>query len=287
MGAPISLTHARGLGHRRASCTRTLIDNLGEVIWYGAQGLMIEPEYTDKWGAEVLLISEWADTHWQHVKFPEEFADNVKLRNFCVIDGETFVIPQNAGAPEIGAVVATGPTAAAAIKECKRIAEMVDGYSIEKPIEALDEAKESLTRLLVTTPTSPFRKSRPRPRKRCAPGRYRRSSLTKSRPVKVGLRSFEPCRDRQIQPRHLRGINTSSRTSGRTDRGRITSWPTRRGTSTTHKIAKNKKFMEAIKAHMEEEAEEKHESVRQMDMLAKSGRVSSAQLEKMKSRSHG
>ena len=54
-----------------------------------------------------------------------------------------------------------------------------------------------------------------------------------------------------------------------------------------HKIAKNKKFMEAIKAHMEEEAEEKHESVRQMDMLAKSGRVSSAQLEKMKSRSHG
>ena len=127
---------------------QNLIDNLGEVIWYGAQGLMIEPEYTDKWGAEVLLISEWADTHWQHVKFPEEVADNVKLRNFCVIDGETFVIPQNAGAPEIGAVVATGPTAAAAIKECKRIAEMVDGYSIEKPIEALDKAKEELDKAL-------------------------------------------------------------------------------------------------------------------------------------------
>jgi len=127
---------------------QNLIGNLGEVIWYGAQGLMIEPEYTDKWGAEVLLISEWADTHWQHVKFPEEFADNIKLRNFCVIDGETFVIPQNAGAPEIGAVVATGPTAAAAIKECKRIAEMVDGYSIEKPIEALDKAKEELDKAL-------------------------------------------------------------------------------------------------------------------------------------------
>jgi hypothetical protein len=51
-----------------------------------------------------------------------------------------------------------------------------------------------------------------------------------------------------------------------------------------HKIAKNKKFMEAIKAHMEEEAEEKHESVRQMDMLAKSGRVSDAQLAKAKAR---
>jgi hypothetical protein len=54
-----------------------------------------------------------------------------------------------------------------------------------------------------------------------------------------------------------------------------------------HKIAKNKKFMEAIKKHMEAEAEEKHESARQIDMLAKSGRVSSAQLEKMKAAKRG
>ena len=54
-----------------------------------------------------------------------------------------------------------------------------------------------------------------------------------------------------------------------------------------HQISKNKKFMQAIKAHMEEEAEEKHESARQMDMLAKSGRVSSAQLEKMKAAKRG
>ena len=32
-----------------------------------------------------------------------------------------------------------------------------------------------------------------------------------------------------------------------------------------HQISKNLKFMEAIKKHMEKEAEEKHESARQMD----------------------
>jgi hypothetical protein len=54
-----------------------------------------------------------------------------------------------------------------------------------------------------------------------------------------------------------------------------------------HKIAKNKKFMEAIKKHMEAEAEERHASARTMDMLAKSGRVSSTQLDNMKAKTRG
>jgi hypothetical protein len=45
--------------------------------------------------------------------------------------------------------------------------------------------------------------------------------------------------------------------------------------------------MEAIKKHMEAEAEEKHASARTMDMLAKSGRVSSTQLDKMKAKTRG
>jgi hypothetical protein len=121
-----------------------MIGNLAEVIWWGAEGIVIEPEYTAKWGAEVLLLSDWADKNWQQVRFPEEVRENVKLRNFTVIDGEYYVIPQWSGMPEIGAVVATGNTAKEAISECKRIAAMVDGYSVEKPLEAIDEAYENL-----------------------------------------------------------------------------------------------------------------------------------------------
>ena len=50
--------------------------------------------------------------------------------------------------PEIGAVVATGDTAEEAISECKRIAALVDGYSVEKPLEAIDEAYENLKKSL-------------------------------------------------------------------------------------------------------------------------------------------
>lgn len=51
-----------------------------------------------------------------------------------------------------------------------------------------------------------------------------------------------------------------------------------------HKIAKNKKFMEAIKKHMEAEAEEKHESARQMEMLARSGKISDKAMAAAKAR---
>ncbi|MBV8474086.1 MAG: hypothetical protein JO107_14805 [Hyphomicrobiales bacterium] len=55
-----------------------------------------------------------------------------------------------------------------------------------------------------------------------------------------------------------------------------------------HDISGNKKFLEAIKKHQEEEAEEHHETARHAEMLAKHGKISEKALAKAKSRkSHG
>jgi hypothetical protein len=48
----------------------------------------------------------------------------------------------------LGAVVATGETAAAAMAACKNIAEKVEGLSIDKPVEALAKAHADLKQLL-------------------------------------------------------------------------------------------------------------------------------------------
>lgn len=127
---------------------QNMISNLAEIMWYGAEGIVVEPEYKAKWGAMILLLSDWADKNWQQVSFPSKYRENVKLRNFCVIDGEYYVIPQASGMPEIGAVVAMGDTAQAAIDECKRIAKLVEGYSVEHPVESLDEAYANLKEIL-------------------------------------------------------------------------------------------------------------------------------------------
>lgn len=127
---------------------QNLIENLAEVIWHGAEGTLIEPEFRAKWGAEVLLISEWADQNWQHITFPPKVRDNIKLRNFCRIEGEYYVIPQWTGCAEVGAVVAMGNTAEEAIAEVKRIAELVEGHLLDKPVDALDQAQEQLAKVL-------------------------------------------------------------------------------------------------------------------------------------------
>lgn len=127
---------------------QVMIENLAEVLWEGAGGIVVEPEYRAKWGAMVFLVSDWANTNWQHVAFPKAIRENVKLRNFTMIDGEYYVIPQHGGVAEIGAVVAMGDTADEAVAECKRIAEQIEGYQIEKPVQALDDAQRDLKKLL-------------------------------------------------------------------------------------------------------------------------------------------
>ena len=125
-----------------------MIGNLADVLWEGAEGILIDPELIKPFGAELLLISEWADKNWQQVDFPASIREHVKLRNLMMIDGEYYVAPQSNGTTAIGAVVAMGDTQEEAIEECKRLAEMVEGYSIEKPIQALDKAGEQLTEIL-------------------------------------------------------------------------------------------------------------------------------------------
>lgn len=127
---------------------QVMMANMAEAIWHGSQGEVIEPEFKAKWGAEVLLISEWADQNWMQVSFPKEVRENVKLRNFCMIEGQYYVIPQWTGCAEIGAVVAMGNTPDEAIAECKRICELVEGHLLDKPIDALDVAREQLEQVL-------------------------------------------------------------------------------------------------------------------------------------------
>jgi hypothetical protein len=145
-GYPIDLT-ARA-GSPPSELYQNMIENLGEIIWYGAEGILVEPEYVAPWGAEVLLHSDWADKNWAHIHFPDDLRRNIKLRNYTIIEGEHYIVPQLCGMPEVGAVVATGKTAKQAIEEAKRIAALVEGYYLEAPIEAMDEAIEDLNKVL-------------------------------------------------------------------------------------------------------------------------------------------
>ena len=122
------------------------LENLDEVLWFGAEGKLIEPEFKNQYGAQLILSSEWARDQWQLVQFPDEIRPFVKLYNHCRIKWSDYVVPQFVPhfdrMKEIGSVVALANSPEEAIDLCKERAELVEGFKVSFEPEALDDALE-------------------------------------------------------------------------------------------------------------------------------------------------
>lgn len=121
-----------------------IITNWGDIMWYGAEGIVATPESAAKYCAQAVVYSEFADEAWQPVDFPEEIRDRVKLFFHCQVKGKDYVIPQHAKFSEIGWVVGLGDTVKEAIKDCQDVASQVSGYKIEVRTEGLEKAVEEI-----------------------------------------------------------------------------------------------------------------------------------------------
>lgn len=121
--------------------------NLADILWFGAEGKVIDPIPAGKYGAEMLIHSAWADKNWQAVNFPEKIRDQVKFRNLTIINGKYYVVPQAIGLPEIAAVVAIGDSVEEVIKGVQELAKQVTGYYIDIFPDCLDTAQEEIDRL--------------------------------------------------------------------------------------------------------------------------------------------
>jgi hypothetical protein len=124
-----------------------LFTNLSEIIWEGADGVLVEPKAAAKWGVEVVLKSAWAMEHWQLVDYPSEFANQIKLFNQVCIGGKRYVVPQNEEMQEIGAVVGWGETLEEAMEHCRKAGESVTGYGIKFEMGAADKVGEAIAEL--------------------------------------------------------------------------------------------------------------------------------------------
>lgn len=115
------------------------VDNWPEVMWSGANGEFIPVQPNGKFAVEIMLHSQWADSHWQPVLFPEEIRKWVKLRNHARIDGVDYAVPQSVGLPEIGAVGAIADSMDKAAADALERGSQVEGYFIEAMGEAIQK----------------------------------------------------------------------------------------------------------------------------------------------------
>ena len=121
-----------------------LYSNWGEIIYMGAQGIMVEPKVTGLYGVQIMIHSSWSDKNWVAVHYPEKFADNVKIRFACKIEGVTYAIPQNMEMGSIGSIVAVDTTLMGAIKKIVEIAKHVEGYSIELRMDSIAKCMDEI-----------------------------------------------------------------------------------------------------------------------------------------------
>jgi hypothetical protein len=126
---------------------QNMYSNLAECVWYGANGIIIEPEAEHKVGCEILIHSSWADKNWMPVLIPEDIRDKVKLRNSMKIEGIEYCAPQSVGLPEIGAVLGFGDTLEEAIDDALDAGSQIKGHYIDIPTSAADEAREEIQKL--------------------------------------------------------------------------------------------------------------------------------------------
>jgi len=123
-----------------------LISNLAEMIWYGAEGILIEPKFAAKYAIEVMINSEWAENKWQTINFPPEVRQWVKLRNLAIINGTYCVIPRYKDFANIGAVVSIGNTLEECEKKANDIADKIKGYGVVVKTASIERIKKTISK---------------------------------------------------------------------------------------------------------------------------------------------
>lgn len=110
---PTARMAGQTMEHLLDTCT-----NLAEVIYQGAQGEIIKPEFSAKFAAEATLhYTGEASDGWKTFSVPKEIERWVKLYRCCCVDGVYQFPPHKSD--ELGVVNGTGDTVAAAIDNLK------------------------------------------------------------------------------------------------------------------------------------------------------------------------
>jgi hypothetical protein len=132
------------LGTPSNELLQELFDGWPEVLWNGAEGVLVSPKPKARFGCLAMIYSEWATNDWLCLHYPRALDDFVKLRFHTRVGDRDYIVPQVIGIPDVGCVVGTGDTLQAAIKSCKERAEQVKGFQVSVKLDALDTAVDTI-----------------------------------------------------------------------------------------------------------------------------------------------
>jgi hypothetical protein len=122
------------------------ITNQPDIMWFGAEGKMIDPKFDGNVGVQLNVHSDWCCDHPLMIDYPKKYKDNVKFRYNSVFKGRMWIMPQGAG-PRCAAIVSHGNSLDDCMEECKEISAQFKGIQIESFSRSFPVIKERIATL--------------------------------------------------------------------------------------------------------------------------------------------
>jgi hypothetical protein len=122
-----------------------MFGNLGEIIWNGANGILVEPEPTAQFGVQALIKCDREPEEWEVLDVPKEIRQWTKIGFACEVDGRICIPPHPLGGM-LGWLTATGDSLEEAIDNLKEHREQLpDGVDcdVDSLANLLKEAEEA------------------------------------------------------------------------------------------------------------------------------------------------
>lgn len=120
-----------------------LIENLGEILWNGAEGKLTAPIMKYKYAAGVCFESEWAANHELEVEVDLSIRKWIKFRKAYEKDGKYYSIP---GFTSICSAIALGNSIDEAVGLVAKRAGMVKAYGLQTETGGLERIKVEIAK---------------------------------------------------------------------------------------------------------------------------------------------
>lgn len=136
---PTNRMAGQTMEHLFHTCT-----NLPEVIWAGANGEILQPEFSNLFAAEATMHYhvEAGGDGWKTFRIPEEALPFVSLYHCCLED-EAYHIPPHK-CDEVGVVIGTGNTAEEAITNLKDNFDLIQGEPLSIEVAGFSDLIEEI-----------------------------------------------------------------------------------------------------------------------------------------------
>jgi hypothetical protein len=124
------------------------IENLGEMMWFGSAGTMVQPHYRKRFGVELNITAPSLSTDWLAVELSESARKHFMFHAACKFGNTYWLRPQHAAGDSgyVGTCIAIGDDFQSTKKLCIEMSEELKGQKLETDVSDLEKAEAEIAK---------------------------------------------------------------------------------------------------------------------------------------------